>query len=195
MIQLLERATKEFRPILTLNRILCIYTGQRNWLHWAGAMPQSNGKKGTSRLRVLVSLFLQPVPKDDVICVTKEVIGDRSAVSLKLKASSNCVSSVFYSHIRCTINMFGRRSRKKNKHNNTGNKNEIAESKTKNLKIFLHTFHPVLTQTTHSKNNQLHQREKYSLDWFTCHSHWQSGEHELSRKFFLILKVVTVTSQ
>ncbi|KAG8007579.1 Hematopoietic progenitor cell antigen CD34, partial [Nibea albiflora] len=32
----------------------------------------------------------QPVPKDDVICVTKEAVQDRNAVSLKLKASSNC---------------------------------------------------------------------------------------------------------
>uniref|UniRef100_A0A3B4F586 Si:ch211-286o17.1 n=1 Tax=Pundamilia nyererei TaxID=303518 RepID=A0A3B4F586_9CICH len=34
-----------------------------------------------------------PVPKDDVRCVSKEVIEDRSAVSLKLKASSNCEES------------------------------------------------------------------------------------------------------
>ncbi|TKS70759.1 Hematopoietic progenitor cell antigen CD34 [Collichthys lucidus] len=32
----------------------------------------------------------QPVPKDDVICVTKEAVQDKNAVSLKLKASSNC---------------------------------------------------------------------------------------------------------
>ncbi|XP_031595722.1 hematopoietic progenitor cell antigen CD34 [Oreochromis aureus] len=35
----------------------------------------------------------KPVPKDDVICVTKKIIEDRSAVSLKLKASSNCEES------------------------------------------------------------------------------------------------------
>ncbi|XP_004547546.1 uncharacterized protein si:ch211-286o17.1 [Maylandia zebra] len=35
----------------------------------------------------------KPVPKDDVRCVSKEVIEDRSAVSLKLKASSNCEES------------------------------------------------------------------------------------------------------
>ncbi|TMS19621.1 Hematopoietic progenitor cell antigen CD34 [Larimichthys crocea] len=32
----------------------------------------------------------QPVPKEDVICVTKEAVQDKNAVSLKLKASSNC---------------------------------------------------------------------------------------------------------
>lgn len=39
-------------------------------------------------------LFLspQPVPKDDVVCVSKEAVQDKNAVNLKLKASSNCVS-------------------------------------------------------------------------------------------------------
>ncbi|XP_019952360.1 hematopoietic progenitor cell antigen CD34 [Paralichthys olivaceus] len=32
----------------------------------------------------------QPGPNDDVVCVTKEVVQDKNAVSLKLKASSNC---------------------------------------------------------------------------------------------------------
>ncbi|XP_038552876.1 hematopoietic progenitor cell antigen CD34 [Micropterus salmoides] len=32
----------------------------------------------------------QPVPRDDVNCVSKEAVKDRNAVSLKLKASSNC---------------------------------------------------------------------------------------------------------
>lgn len=142
MIQLLERATKEFNT--KSNSVYKHWLEELATLGWCHAAV--NGKKGTSRF--LVSLFLQPVPKDDVRCVSKEVIEDRSAVSLKLKASSNCVSSVSYSHIRCTMKMFGRRSRKKNIQNHTGNKTEIAESKTKNLKIFLHTFHPVLTQTT-----------------------------------------------
>lgn len=35
----------------------------------------------------------KPVPKDDVTCVSKEAIGDKNAVSLKLKASSNCEDS------------------------------------------------------------------------------------------------------
>uniref|UniRef100_A0A3Q0RQX0 Si:ch211-286o17.1 n=1 Tax=Amphilophus citrinellus TaxID=61819 RepID=A0A3Q0RQX0_AMPCI len=34
-----------------------------------------------------------PAPKDDVTCVSKEAIGDKNAVSLKLKASSNCEDS------------------------------------------------------------------------------------------------------
>ncbi|XP_073324413.1 uncharacterized protein [Pagrus major] len=32
----------------------------------------------------------QPVPKDDVVCVSKEAVQDKNAVKLKLKASSNC---------------------------------------------------------------------------------------------------------
>lgn len=32
----------------------------------------------------------QPVPQDDVVCVSKEAVQDKNAVSLKLKASSNC---------------------------------------------------------------------------------------------------------
>uniref|UniRef100_A0A8D3A382 Hematopoietic progenitor cell antigen CD34 n=1 Tax=Scophthalmus maximus TaxID=52904 RepID=A0A8D3A382_SCOMX len=31
-----------------------------------------------------------PVPKDDVVCVSKEAVQDKNAVNLKLKASSNC---------------------------------------------------------------------------------------------------------
>ncbi|KAI4826846.1 hypothetical protein KUCAC02_030277 [Chaenocephalus aceratus] len=32
----------------------------------------------------------QPVPKEDVVCVSKEAVEDKNSVSLKLKASSNC---------------------------------------------------------------------------------------------------------
>ncbi|KAK5872058.1 hypothetical protein PBY51_012791 [Eleginops maclovinus] len=32
----------------------------------------------------------QPVPKEDVVCVSKEAVQDKKSVSLKLKASSNC---------------------------------------------------------------------------------------------------------
>ncbi|XP_076604292.1 hematopoietic progenitor cell antigen CD34 [Chaetodon auriga] len=32
----------------------------------------------------------QPVPRDDVVCVSKEAVQDKNAVSLKLKTSSNC---------------------------------------------------------------------------------------------------------
>ncbi|KAL7407785.1 hypothetical protein ABVT39_013624 [Epinephelus coioides] len=32
----------------------------------------------------------QPVPQDDVVCVSKEAVQDKNAVSLKLKASSSC---------------------------------------------------------------------------------------------------------
>lgn len=32
----------------------------------------------------------KPVPQDDVVCVTKEAVQDKNAVSLKLKSSSNC---------------------------------------------------------------------------------------------------------
>nr|XP_046238833.1 hematopoietic progenitor cell antigen CD34 [Scatophagus argus] len=32
----------------------------------------------------------RPVPKDDVVCVSKEAVQDKNAVSLKLKATSNC---------------------------------------------------------------------------------------------------------
>ncbi|CAL9704648.1 unnamed protein product [Knipowitschia caucasica] len=32
----------------------------------------------------------KPVPQDDVICVTKEAVMDKNAVSLKLKSNSNC---------------------------------------------------------------------------------------------------------
>lgn len=32
----------------------------------------------------------QPVPQDDVVCVSKEAVQDKNAVNLKLKASSNC---------------------------------------------------------------------------------------------------------
>lgn len=32
----------------------------------------------------------QPVPQDDVVCVSKEVVQDKNAVNLRLKASSNC---------------------------------------------------------------------------------------------------------
>ncbi|KAM9859069.1 uncharacterized protein ACBR49_006744 [Aulostomus maculatus] len=32
----------------------------------------------------------QPVPQDDVVCVSKEAVQDKNAVNLRLKASSNC---------------------------------------------------------------------------------------------------------
>ncbi|XP_072308311.1 uncharacterized protein [Eucyclogobius newberryi] len=32
----------------------------------------------------------KPVPRDDVVCVTKEAVQDKNAVSLKLKSNSNC---------------------------------------------------------------------------------------------------------
>ncbi|KAF1392027.1 hypothetical protein PFLUV_G00048220 [Perca fluviatilis] len=35
----------------------------------------------------------QPVPQDDVVCVSKEAVQDKNAVNLKLKASSNCKDS------------------------------------------------------------------------------------------------------
>nr|XP_020449612.1 hematopoietic progenitor cell antigen CD34 isoform X2 [Monopterus albus] len=35
----------------------------------------------------------QPVPQDDVICVSKEAVQDKNAVSLKLKASTTCKDS------------------------------------------------------------------------------------------------------
>lgn len=40
--------------------------------------------------------YLQPVPKEDVVCVSKEAVEDKNSVSLKLKASSNCVSLFMY---------------------------------------------------------------------------------------------------
>ncbi len=47
-----------------------------------------------TNLRIRSFVFsLQPVPQDDVVCVSKEVVHDKNAVNLKLKASSNCVSS------------------------------------------------------------------------------------------------------
>lgn len=33
------------------------------------------------------------MPKDDVVCVSKEAVQDKNAVKLKLKASSTCVST------------------------------------------------------------------------------------------------------
>lgn len=36
---------------------------------------------------------LQPMEQEDVVCVSKDVVQDKNAVNLKLKASSTCVSS------------------------------------------------------------------------------------------------------
>jgi len=36
------------------------------------------------------NIIPQPVPQDDVVCVSKEAVQDKNAVNLKLKASSNC---------------------------------------------------------------------------------------------------------
>ncbi|XP_070759583.1 hematopoietic progenitor cell antigen CD34 [Enoplosus armatus] len=37
-----------------------------------------------------IPIIPQPVPQDDVVCVSKEAVQDKNAVNLKLKASSNC---------------------------------------------------------------------------------------------------------
>lgn len=68
---------------------------------------------------------LQPVPKDDVVCVSKEAVQDKNAVKLKLKASSSCVSfrkktntfcPFMYLHMcwcEIIINLCGRTERRK----------------------------------------------------------------------------------
>lgn len=58
------------------------------------------------------------MPKDDVVCVSKEAVQNKNAVSLKLKETSSCVSSNTFSMQLCGLgvhqekNIFTRQGRK-----------------------------------------------------------------------------------
>lgn len=61
-----------------------------------------------NEIRQLKACYLSPqvVTQEDVTCVTKEAVQDKNAISIKLKASSNCVSkhcSLFIEMLFCRL--------------------------------------------------------------------------------------------